>query len=105
MQNLMAVRGRTASRPGEEAPEALFFQLLQENLKEYHRRGGDLEEAKKCLVMTAEERGAASEGAGQDPASVSGQICPADAAVTMTAKGIWRRLLVYLGRDRRKYPR
>ncbi len=46
MQNLLAVRGENGQQTGEEAPEALFFQLLQENLKEYHRRGGDLEEAK-----------------------------------------------------------
>ena len=31
---------------GEEAPEAVFFQLLQQNLKEYHQRGGELKRQK-----------------------------------------------------------
>lgn len=86
MQNLMAVRGEDGQQTGEEAPEALFFQLLQENLKEYHRRGGDLEEAKKCLVMTAEERGAAAKEQDRIRLLFLARFVPPTAAVTMTAR-------------------
>ncbi len=44
--------------------------------------------------MSGDDGGGArrrSEGAGQDPASVSGQICPADGRRHHDGKGIWRK--------------
>lgn len=105
MQNLLAVRGGGRPADGGGSARGIVFSALTGEPEGVSSARGRLRGGKK---VSGDDGGGArrrSEGAGQDPASVSGQICPADGRRHHDGKGIWRRLLVYLGRDRRKYPR